>query len=296
MKLRGKFNLALIGVFGLALGASGYLSYKQLNDNARNEVLTNAGVLMETILSARNWAVNEVGPNLRETEPEEEFLMMGVPAYAANKIFEAVKNRYPDYNYRETALNPMNRKHLPVDWEKEIINKFRADPNYKEEWGVRDSPKGPILYMARPLQIPKPGCLGCHTTPEKSPAALVRVYGTENGYGWKNKEIVGAQIVTVPMSVPIANAERSFQTFMLTLGGVFVALFVIINVMLSALIVRPLTHMAAAADEISKGNFKVEEFNEDGNDEVTQLAISFNRMKRSLEKAMALFYANPEQK
>lgn len=78
MTLRGKFNLMLLLVFGMALGVSGYFSYKQLTENARDEVLSNAGVLMETILSARTWAVNEVGPNLRETSEEEEMLMMGV--------------------------------------------------------------------------------------------------------------------------------------------------------------------------------------------------------------------------
>ena len=72
MKLRGKFNSMLLLVFGLALGASGYFSHRQLNDNARAEVLSNASVLMETILSARTWAVNEVGPNLRETGEDEE--------------------------------------------------------------------------------------------------------------------------------------------------------------------------------------------------------------------------------
>ena len=51
MKLRGKFNLMLLVVFGLALAASGYFSYKQLTENARDEVLSNAGVLMETIFS-----------------------------------------------------------------------------------------------------------------------------------------------------------------------------------------------------------------------------------------------------
>ena len=106
MNLRGKFNSMLVVVFGMALGASGYFSYQQLNANARDEVLSNAGVLMETILSARTWAVNEVGPNLRETEEDEEMLMMGIPAYAANKVMEAVQKRYPEYGYREVALNP----------------------------------------------------------------------------------------------------------------------------------------------------------------------------------------------
>jgi len=291
MKLKLKFNLMMLIVFSIAFSISGYFSYNQLNENAKNEVLSNAGVLMETVLSARNWAVAEVGPNLREPEEGEDFLMMGVPAYAANKVMEDVKKRYPDYNYREAVLNPLNTKHLAAEWERKLINQFRADSKLNELWGIRTSSKGSFLYLARPIDIPKSGCLGCHTTPEKSPPQLVQMYGTQNGYGWKLKEIVGAQIVTVPLGVPIANAEKSFTAFMTTLGIVFVVLFVLIDFMLTRLVIRPLNKMSIAADEISKGNLKVEEFSEKGKDEVAHLAASFNRMKRSLEKATALFYS-----
>jgi protein-histidine pros-kinase len=279
----------LLVVFGLALGASGYFSHRQLNDNARAEVLSNASVLMETILSARTWAVNEVGPNLRETGEEEEMLMMGVPAYAADKIMEAVYKRYPDYGYREAALNPTNPRHRAADWEAKIINSFRSDPNKKEEWGVRQTAKGPVLYLAHPIQIKQSGCLGCHTTPEKSPPQIVAKYGPENGYGWKLKEIIGAQIVTVPLSVPVENANRMFITFMTTITGVFVLVFILINLMLNSLIISRVGVMANIADEISKGNFEMGEFDEHGSDEVAQLSVSFNRMRRSLVKAMELF-------
>lgn len=289
MKLRGKFNSMLLVVFGLALGASGYFSHRQLNDNARAEVLSNASVLMETILSARTWAVNEVGPNLRETGEDEEMLMMGVPAYAADKIMEAVYKRYPDYGYREAALNPTNPRHRAADWEAKIINSFRSDPNKKEEWGVRQTAKGPVLYLAHPIQIKQSGCLGCHTTPEKSPPQIVAKYGPENGYGWKLKEIIGAQIVTVPLSVPVENANRMFITFMTTITGVFVLVFILINLMLNSLIISRVGVMANIADEISKGNFEMGEFDEHGSDEVAQLSVSFNRMRRSLVKAMELF-------
>ncbi len=289
MKLRGKFNSMLLVVFGLALGASGYLSHRQLNDNARAEVLSNASVLMETILSARTWAVNEVGPNLRETGDEEEMLMMGVPSYAADKVMEAVSKRYPDYGYREAALNPTNLKHRAADWEAKIINSFRSDPAKTEEWGVRQTAKGPVLYLAHPIQIKQSGCLGCHTTPEKSPPQIVAKYGAENGYGWKLKEIIGAQIVTVPLAVPVENANRMFITFMTTITGVFVLVFILINIMLNSLIISRVGVMANIADEISKGNFEMGEFDEQGSDEVAQLSVSFNRMRRSLVKAMELF-------
>ena len=288
MKLRGKFNLMLLLVFGLALAVSGYFSYKQLTENARDEVLSNAGVLMETILSARTWAVNEVGPNLRETSDEEEMLMMGVPAYAANKVMEAVQKRYPEYGYREVALNPTNVKHRPADWEARVINTFRGDTTKQEEWGIRETAKGPYLYLARPIQIKQSGCLGCHTTPEKAPPQRFKIYG-DNGSGWKLKEIVGAQIVMVPMSVPVSNANRMFKTFMFTLTGVFVAVFILLNIMLSGLIINRLGEMATIAEEISRGNFEIGEFNESGSDEVANLSSSFNRMRRSLIKAMEFF-------
>lgn len=292
MKLRGKFNLMLLAVFGLALGASGYFSYKQLNQNARDEVLSSAGVLMETILSARNWAVNEVGPNLRETGEDEEMLMMGVPAYAANKVMEAVQKRYPEYGYREVALNPTNVKHQAQDWEAKIVNSFRADANKQDEWGVLETGKGPYLYLARPIQIKQSGCLGCHTTPEKAPPQLFKKYG-DHGYGWKLKEIVGAQIVMIPMSVPIGNADRMFKTFMISLSVVFVTVFVLLNLMLSGLVTIRLGKMATIAEEISRGNFEVGEFDEKGNDEVAKLSTSFNRMRRSLVKAMEFFNKQP---
>ena len=58
--------------------------------------------------------------------------------------------------------------------------------------------------------------------------------------------------------------------------------------MLSLLIVRPITKMSAAADEISKGNMEIAELDDAGKDEVSLLARSFNRMRRSLEKAISL--------
>lgn len=288
MRLSTKFNLMLAGVFAVGLGASGYISYRQLNQNAQMEVLANAGVLMETIMSAREWAVREVGPNLRENE-DNEFLMMGVPAYAANKVFEDVKRHYPEYNYREVALNPMSPKARPVEWELDVVNAFRNDPQLKDLWGVRQTPSGQALYLARPFQIKQSGCLGCHTTPEKAPAALVKQYGTQNGYGWKLNETIGAMIVSVPMTVPLQQAQRSFLTFMGALSGVFALVFVLLNVMLAFLVTRPLDKMAKAADQISRGDLEIGEFNEKGNDEVAILGLSFNRMRRSLEKAMSLF-------
>ena len=94
------------------------------------------------------------------------------------------------------------------------------------------------------------------------------------------------------MTLPVSNANRAFNTFMLSLTGVFLVLFVILNVMLSVMIVRPIRHMSAAADKISMGEMDSAALSESGMDEVALLAKSFNRMRRSLEKAIKLIDSN----
>ena len=64
MGLRLKFNLVLLVVFVIGLGVTGYVSYDLLHRNARDEVLRNAGVMMEAALSMRSYTVGQVRPLL----------------------------------------------------------------------------------------------------------------------------------------------------------------------------------------------------------------------------------------
>jgi protein-histidine pros-kinase len=117
---------------------------------------------------------------------------------------------------------------------------------------------------------------------------MIRLYGPNNGFGWKLNEVVATQIVSVPMDLPIRNANRAFVTFMSSLAVVFTVLFVLLNVMLTLFIVQPITQLSHSAEMISKGRLDVPDFPDKGRDEVSLLGNAFNRMRRSLEKAIAL--------
>jgi methyl-accepting chemotaxis protein len=286
MGLRLKFNLVMLAVFIIGLGLTGYLSYELLHRNARDEVLRNAGVMMEAALSMRGYTVGKVRP-LLPYDPDK-FLPESVPAFAATEIMGLLRKKYPDYSYKEAALNPTNPRNRAVDWESDILNAFRSGQAKGELSGVRDTPTGRSLYLARPLQIRDEACLSCHTNPDMAPVSMVKLYGPNNGFGWKLNEVVAAQIVSVPMDLPIRNANRAFVTFMSSLAVVFTVLFVLLNVMLTLFIVQPITQLSVSADMISKGRLDVPDFADKGRDEVSQLGQAFNRMRRSLEKAIAL--------
>jgi HAMP domain-containing protein len=289
MKLLAKFNLilGLVLISGLAITAA--ISYHLLQNDARVEVLRQARLMMESMRSAREYTTREIKPLLvTQQEHQRSFLPQTVPAFAATENFGYLRANYPDYAYKEATLNPTNLRDRAVDWEADIINTFRNHPKgEKEVVGERDTPTGRSLYLARPI-VADPPCLECHSTPREAPAAMIRHYGRNNGFGWQPNEIVGAQIVSVPMSLPIRMATSAFQTLVVYLAAVFLASLLVLDVVLLLTVVRPLRKLSTMADQISVGQMDIPELPVRGSDEIAVLAGSFNRMRRSLDRALKL--------
>jgi protein-histidine pros-kinase len=274
-------------VFALGFGAAAYLVEDILLENAKDEVALKARIMMEAARSMRSYTVEEIRPLLRQIQTEE-FLSQTVPAYAATENMRRLRKTYPDYSYKEAALNPTNPEHKAASWEEDIIQYFRNYSDIKEYSGVRSTPTGQYLFLSRPFRITKQGCLACHSDPASAPAAMIKKYGSHNGFGWKLNEIIGAQIVNVPMAIPIARADATFNAFMIILGGVFVAIWLVINVFLHLIIIKRVNRIAARSEEISKGALTADEFEQSGKDELSSLAHSLNLMYRSLSSAVKL--------
>ena len=287
MGLKLKFNFVLLTVFLLGFSVSGFLSHRFLHQNAREEIVRNAELMMETAQAVRSYTVSDIRPQLQKVA-SEEFIPQTVPAFAATETFNRLRQKYREYNYREATLNPTNPRNQAVGWEEGVVQRFRNNASLPEVQGELIDGAERLLYVARPIQIKQEACLSCHSTPQAAPASMLKTYGGNGGFGWQMTETVGAQIVTVPMSLPVKNANRAFNSFMLSLAGIFVFVFLVLNVMLSRLIIRPIAVISAQADAISKGDIDMPEFVLASQDEVGSLAASFNRMRRSLEQAMRL--------
>ena len=287
MKLIWKFNLVLLGIFVLGFAIAGYVSYRVLQANAREEIVQNARLMMEAALSSRTYTNTQVKP-LLETQLKYAFLPQTVPAYAATEVFNDMRKKHPDYGYKEATLNPTNPRDRASDWEADIVNVFRQSKDTVEMVGERDTPTGRALYLARPIQVTSAACLVCHSTIEAAPKTMVDLYGTANGFGWKFNEVIGAQVVSVPMSVPIKRADEAFRTFMLSLAGVFVVTFALLNAMLHLMVIRRVTRLSAIADQVSLGNMDAGDFRTRSKDEIGVLTEALGRMKVSLVQAMKM--------
>jgi HAMP domain-containing protein len=287
MSLKLKFNLVFVLLFLIALGLAGGSVYRLVYANANAEVVHDAQRMMDVALAVRDYTSVEIKPHL-DPLLVQEFLPQTVPAFAATETLKRLAARQPGYSYKEATLNPTNLRDQATPWERDIVESFRASPDLTELQGHVNTVQGEKFYVARPIQIKSPNCLVCHSTPEVAPASMKAKYGVSSGFGWKLNEIVGAQVVAVPTELPKKKAQQVFLTFMAALGLVFVSLFVTLNWLLQRLVVRPVREVADAAQRVSKGDLSLAEFGEGRRDEIGTLQRSFNRMRRSVVKAMEM--------
>ena len=287
MGLKAKFNLVMLVAFLIGLGLAGGLSYRIAQDNARREVLQEAAIMMGQASAISHYTDREIAP-LLAGQLKVRFLPQTIPFWAAQTNFRALQQHFPDYSFREPATNPTNPADRPTDWQADIIDVFRRNPKLTQFVSTRDTVTGPILSMSRPIAVTDQGCLACHSSPAAAPATLVDLYGPAHGFGWKMGDIVGAQIVSVPMRLPLERAQHLFETVMAGLAAVFLVMIVLMNLLLHFVIIRPVRRISEIAGKVSLGDMSAPEYSVRGRDEIASLSESFNRMRRSLANAMKM--------
>jgi len=277
-------------VFVIAFAVVGWVAHEACASlqqvDARREVLTTAGLMLDSALASRAYTANEIDP-LLVTHMQDGFPPQSIPFYAATQTFAALRKLHPDFTYKEATLNPTNPRDRATDWEADIIDQFRNHPRSQQIEGERATPMGRSLYLARPI-VAAPECLTCHGLPAAAPTALVARYGHDNGFGWQANEVIGAQIVAVPFAEAAEGARRLFSGVTAVLVAVLVALLAIINVTVYWMVIRPLRQMTRQADEVSLGHATKVTFASGRGDEISGLGEAFERMRKSLEKAMKM--------
>ncbi len=235
MGLRLKFNLILVLFMLLCMVITGVYTNKVLQNNAREEIIDKARIMMESAKAVRQYTVNEIRP-LLAAQQKRKFLPQTVPSYAAHSYIKELQSSFPEFSYKEATLNPTNPADRATEWESDIINHFRNHETVKEAIGEKESATGRYLYLGRPIKITNKACLSCHAKASDAPKTLIDSYGDNNGFGWKHNEIVGAQLVSVPMAIPLERAQNTFYLILIMLVSMFVVLVITLNIMFNSFI------------------------------------------------------------
>jgi HAMP domain-containing protein len=286
MGLRTKLNLLLLLAGGLGALMFVLLTGPFLKSLAQTEVTQSARIMLASATGTRKYTSQQIAPLLLG-RMQETFYPQAVSAYAAVKGFDVLHAQFPDYSYREPALNPTNPMDRASDWESDIIQAFRSHPTLGEAVRVRQTLDGPSLELAHPIRAEQ-ACMSCHSLPSTAPQSMLAAYGPDHGFGWKPGEIVAAQVVSVPMRVADDRAGKIRDVMLAIYLGVFLVLTIILNLGLRMMVTQPVRKISRIAEDVSLGKADAPEIEVRGADEIAVLARSFTRMRRSLEEALRL--------
>jgi HAMP domain-containing protein len=287
MGLQLKFNLILTACFIAGLGISLYPFYWLSRNEAMDQLQSQIDVLRAEALSIRRYTSEEIVPLLAD-QSAVQFLPQTIPSFSAQTAFRNFREHYPQFSYKEAALNPTNPSDMANDWEREIIELLRSEPHIDRDIRIRDTDNGQYYTVTYPLILKGEVCLNCHSTPDKAPASMVALYGAKNGFGWKSNDIVAAQIISVPLSIAQTQVWVNLLRFIGITSAIFLLLLILLDILLYYFVIGPVKKMAKTAEQVSMGDASTPEFEWKGNDEVASLSRSFNRMRRSLDSAMKM--------
>lgn len=284
LKLRLRFTIIMFIVYILSLPIMISGSYYILRQNAVREILEESNLMLAAMEGARKYTGEVLRPRITKELPDKFVIEAMSATFVAKGIEKRIREKLPNYSFKEATLSPLNLEYKADDFEAEKIEGFRTGKLVKEWRGYKQTASGSFYAVMRPVEI-NLGCLRCHGDPSIAPPEVKEKYGTTHGYGWKVGEIQTVNTVYVPADVPIQHAKRAIVIFSLIYSTFFFIVIVIIDRTIKVSIIRPIEDFVDVADEISRGEFG-KEFTVKTNDEIKTLADAFTRMKLSLAKAM----------
>jgi protein-histidine pros-kinase len=136
MRLRNRLNIILSAIFFFVLTFFAIISYTMEHQQAKEEVLQTAKLILEMAVSIRTYTIEEIAPLLKSSS-QNKHMPQAIPSYAAIQTFTHLKKRLEKYEYKESVLNPKNPLHRTTEWEVELIRSFREQPDLKMIIGDR---------------------------------------------------------------------------------------------------------------------------------------------------------------
>src|ERR687890_2706054 len=119
MGLRLKFNIILAVCYLLGLSLSVFPFYQISRQEAIEQLQSQIDVLRAQALSVRRYTSEEIQPLLAD-HSGVQFLPQTVPSFSAQTAFRNFRQYYPQFFYKEAALNPTNPADLAGEWEREL--------------------------------------------------------------------------------------------------------------------------------------------------------------------------------
>lgn len=201
-----------------------------VNSHMRGQALTEAEskamLVLDRNLATHAFYTHQLKPRIFEwSEPfrtPEYFEPTWMSAtYAVREIDRYFKTlSHNDYYYRECAINALSPQNEADSTENAFIRALNDDPALMKQSMIRVMDGKQYFQTRRRGEMMEETCLRRHSTPDKAPADLVRIYGPTRSFNRQEGEAITAISIRIPLSAAYAEADR----FSVWLSGLLICM------------------------------------------------------------------------
>ncbi len=299
LKISTKFTIAvslILLIFCIIFSTTLYLLLKNRVIEDANEKTM---VIMVQIAAVGDYIKNTLRPKMFEILPhmidKDEFVVEAMSTtHVTQEVMKRFNKELKDYSYKRVSDNPLNPKNKADSFHSEMISYFRENRDLQSWNGIIKIEGGEYLIRINGITA-EGGCLKCHGDPSIAPRGLIKKYGTESGFNWKEGDIIGVESVTIPLAVTLSQIRGiAIATFIFGSVTLFF-LFISLQGAFWSLVSKPLNGLTTVFEGIVKGT---EPLNQDlpisSKDEIGELTASFNQMAGHLYNAQEGLKKNAE--
>ena len=280
-----RFNTSLLLLYLLSIAVSAPAIYYFTRSEVFAQANSELRLLGDLVKSIKGYISKDMRPWFIENKQFHSAGFSGIVAVSLiAKQFKGLQGRYAIRNVSDNPLNPANS---PESFERGLLEEFRGDRDLSHLQTEGELGGQLMLVSSAPI-VSQPGCLQCHGEPDKVPPEITAQYGTTSGYHYKDKDIVGLELVGVPIADVNALALQRSLVAIGLLTALFALIFVTINVLVRRNLISPILEITNAAHAVVKGDLD-RSLDIQRNDEIGDLARSVELLRRSFSQVMKRF-------
>lgn len=231
--------MAVLGVFFAVI----------ISMNLRHQLVTDtehkASLVLSQAEAVQAYVREMLRPAMYHLLPPDGFLLEAMStSYVTRKVMSDLNARGDQFRYRRVAQGARNPDYEADAFERALIARFEADPTLTrlEEMTTRDGEE--VFVAARPVRF-EASCLHCHGDPAVAPKALLERYGDKRGF-WRHKgELVGLDLVTMPVAGALGHIKGATIGFLSLFALGLAVFYLTIQVFFDRLVVVNLRRTTA---------------------------------------------------
>ncbi len=178
-------------------------------------------------------------------------------------VLSVLSNRKFSYKWKMVSKKPIGTENLPEnEFQSIAIDRFH-DSEPRDMYRIYEANGKKYFEYAGPIIMEEP-CLRCHID-----------------QGYRSGDVHGAIVVTIPMDEAMQNLRETRRTLAFSAVVLLWSIIVLLYFIIKGTIIMPINILKDALSRVGKGDYSVA-IDVKRNDEIGDLAASFNRMVRDL--------------